>query len=99
MSLSAGADAAEGGVIDSAAADAIVAYRKEHPFTKPEEIGNVSSFLKELYRRTRLRDMVDVQSTAFRVRATGVFGDTSRTVDAIGIRSGNTIQWRFWRLE
>jgi len=99
MSLSAGSDAAEAGAIDSAAADAIVAYRKEHPFTRSEEIGNVSPFLMELYRRTRLRDIVDVQSTAFRVRATGVFGDTSRTVDAIGIRSGNTIQWRFWRLE
>ena len=99
MSLSAGTDAAEAGAIDSSAADAIVAYRKEHPFTRPEEIGNVSPFLGELYRRTRIRDIVAVQSSAFRVRATGVFGDTSRTVDAIGIRSGNTIQWRFWRLE
>jgi general secretion pathway protein K len=99
MSLSAGSDAAEAGAIDSATADAIVAYRTEHPFAKPEEIGNVSPYLRELFRRTRLRDLVDVQSTAFRVRATGEFGDTSRTVDAIGIRSGTTIQWRFWRLE
>ncbi|HEX9190908.1 MAG TPA: type II secretion system minor pseudopilin GspK [Candidatus Deferrimicrobiaceae bacterium] len=99
MSLSAGSDAAEGGAIDSPTADAIIAYRMEHPFTKPEEIGNVSPYLRELYRRTRLRDIVDVRSTAFRVRATGEFGDTSRTVDAIGIRSGNAIQWRSWRLE
>jgi hypothetical protein len=99
MSLSAGSDAAEAGAIDSATADAVVAYRKEHPFTRPEEIGNVSPLLQELYRRTRIRDIVDVRSTAFRVRATGEFGDTARTVDAVGIRTGNGIQWRFWRLE
>jgi len=99
MSLSAGADALEAGAIDGATADSILAYRKEHPFTKPDEIGNVSPFLRELYRRTRVRDLVDVRSTAFHVRSTGEFGDTSRTVDAVGIRSGNEIQWRFWRLE
>lgn len=99
MSLSAGADAAEGGTIDEAAADAILAYREEHPFTKPDEIGNVSPFLQDLYRRTRLRDLVDVRSTVFRVRSTGTYWDTSRTVEAVGIRSGNAIQWRIWRLE
>jgi general secretion pathway protein K len=99
MALSAGADAAEAGAIDAATADAIISYRLEHPFTRPEEIANVSPFLRELYRRTRVRDLVDTRSTAFHVRSTGEFGDTSRTVDAIGIRSGNDIQWRFWRLE
>jgi general secretion pathway protein K len=99
MSLSAGSDAAEGGTIDEATADAILAYRGEHPFTKPDEIGNVSPFLQGLFRRTRIRDLVDVRSTVFRVRSTGTFWDTSRTVDAVGIRAGNAIQWRFWRLE
>jgi general secretion pathway protein K len=99
MSLSAGTDAADAGAIDAGTADAILSYRKDHPFTKPEEIGNVSPFLRELYRRTRIRDIVDVSSTTFHVRSTGEFGDTARTVDAIGIRSGNGIQWRFWRLE
>jgi len=99
MSLSAGADAADAGPIDGATADAILAYRKDHPFSNARDIGKVSTSLGNLYERTRFRDLVDVRSTAFRVRATGEFGDTSRTVDAIGIRSGNTIQWRFWRLE
>lgn len=99
MSLSAGADAADAGPIDGAAADAILAYRKDHPFSSARDIGKVSTSLGNLYERTRFRDLVDVRSTAFRVRATGEFGDTARTVEAIGIRSGNTIQWRFWRLE
>jgi general secretion pathway protein K len=99
MSLSAGADATDAGPIDGAAADAILAYRKDHPFSSARDIGKVSTSLGNLYERTRFRDLVDVRSTAFRVRATGEFGDTARTVEAIGIRSGNTIQWRFWRLE
>jgi len=99
MSLSAGADAADAGPIDGATADAIVAYRKDRPFSSARDIGKVSTSLGNLYERTRIRDLVDVRSTAFRVRATGEFGDTSRTVDAIGIRAGNEIQWRFWRLE
>ena len=99
MSLSAGRDASEAGAIDAAAADAIIAYRQEHPFNNPRDIGNVSPALRDLYDRTRFRDLVDVRSTAFHVRSTGEFGDTSRTVDAVGIRTGNGIEWRFWRLE
>ena len=99
MSLSAGKDATDGGAIDAGAADAIIVYRKEHPFRKPEEIGNVTPSLGNLYRTTRFRDLVDVRSTAFHVRSTGDFGGTTRTIDAIGIRSGNAIQWLFWRLE
>ena len=99
MSLSAGSDAADAGAIDGATADAILAYRKDHPFSNARDIGKVSTSLGNLYERTRFRDLVDVRSTAFRVRATGEFGDTSRTVDAVGIRTGNEIQWRSWRLE
>jgi general secretion pathway protein K len=99
MSLSAGADAADAGAIDGATADAILSYRAEHPITTPKDIGNVSPFLRDLYDRTRFRDLVDVRSTMFHVRSTGEFGDTSRTVDAVGIRTGNDIQWRIWRLE
>ena len=99
MSLSAGLDAADAGAIDNTAADGIIAYRLEHPFTNPKDIVNVSPSLRNLYDRTRIRDLVDVRSTAFHVRSTGEFGNTARTVDAIGIRAGNDIQWRFWRLE
>lgn len=99
MSLSAGEDASEVGPIDAKTAEEIIEYRKDHPFTKPEEIGNVSPFLRDLYSRTRFRELVDVRSTFFHVRSSGEAGGTVRTVDAIGARAGNEIQWRSWRLE
>lgn len=99
MSLSAGSDAVDAGAIDGAAADAIISYRDEHPITNAKDIGNVSPSLRNLYDRTRFRDLVDVRSTMFHVRSTGEFGDTARTVDAVGFRTGNDIQWRIWRLE
>jgi general secretion pathway protein K len=99
MSLSAGTDLAEGGAIDGKSADEIIEYRKDHPFTAASQIGNVSPFLGELYARTLIRNIVDVRSTYFHVRSSGDVGGTVRTIDAIGIRLGNEIQWRFWRLE
>jgi general secretion pathway protein K len=99
MALTAGEIAAAGGIIDAAAADQLIAYRVEHPFRRPEDIGNVSPFFQDLYRKSRLRDLIDVRSTMFHVRSAGEVGDTVRTVDAIGLRTGNEVQWRFWRLE
>lgn len=99
MSLSAGQDAADAGEIGESTADEILQYRKEVPFRKVEEIGNVSPFLSDLYKRTRFRDLITVQSTAFHVRSTGELAGTVRTIDAVGIRAGNAIQWRYWRLE
>jgi general secretion pathway protein K len=99
MSLSAGQDAAEGGEIGAATADRIVEYRKDNPFQSARDIGNVNPALKDLYDRTRIRDLIDVKATAYRVRSTGDVSGTSRTLDAVGLRAGNDIQWRFWRLE
>ncbi len=99
MSLSAGQDAADAGEIGESTADAILAYRKEHPFRKIEEVGDVSPFLQDLYKRTRFRDLVTVQGTAFHVRSSGELAGTVRTIDAVGVRAGNDIQWRYWRLE
>lgn len=99
MSLSAGADMAEFGAIDPKTADAIIEYRKDHPFTTVIQIGNVAPFLRDLFSRTLLSTIVDVRSTYFHVRSSGNVGGTVRTVDAIGIRVGNEIQWRFWRIE
>jgi len=99
MSLSAGQDAADAGEIGEATADEILAYRTEHPFQKIEEIGEVSPFLQDLYRRTRFRDLVTVQGSAFHIRSSGELSDTVRTIDTVGIRVGNDIQWRYWRLE
>ena len=99
MSLSAGTDLAEGGAIDAKTADEIIQYRKDHPFTNASQIGNVSPFLRDLFARTLIRNMVGIQSTYFHVRSSGNVGGTVRTIDAIGIRVGNEVQWRFWRIE
>ena len=99
MSLSAGIDLAEAGPIDAKTADEIIAYRQDHPFTTASQIGNVSPFLRDLYARTLIRNIVDVRSTFFHVRSSGDVGGTVRTIDAIGMRTGNEIQWRFWRIE
>ena len=99
MSLSAGVDLAEAGPIDAKTADEIIAYRQDHPFTTASQIGNVSPFLRDLYARTLIRNLVDVRSTYFHVRSSADAGGTVRTIDAIGIREGNEIQWRFWRIE
>jgi general secretion pathway protein K len=99
MSLSAGTDLAAGGAIDAQTADAIIEYRKDRPFTTAGEIGRVSPFLQELFSKTLIRNIVDVKSTYFHVRSSGEIGGTVRTIDAIGIRAGNEIQWRFWRIE
>jgi len=77
MSLSAGTDLAEAGPIDAKTADEIIAYRQDHPFTTASQIGNVSPFLRDLYARTLIRNMVDVRSTYFHVRSSGDVGGPS----------------------
>ncbi len=99
MSLSAGTDLADAGAIDSKTADEIIEYRKDHPFTDKSQIGNVSPFLRDLYARTLIRNLVDVRSTYFHVRSSADAGGTVRTIDAIGIRNQNEIQWSTWRIE
>jgi general secretion pathway protein K len=99
MALSAGQDAADAGEIGASAADQIIEYRKGNPFRNARDIGNVSPALKDLSSRTRFPDLIDVKGTAFRVRSTGNVSGTYRTIDAVGLRSGNDIQWRYWRLE
>jgi len=99
MALSAGQDAADGGEIDSAAADQVVEYRKGIPFKDPRDIRNVSPALRDLYDKTRFRDLIGIKGSAFHVRSTGDVAGTYRTVDAVGVRAGSDIQWRYWRLE
>jgi general secretion pathway protein K len=99
MSLSAGTDLSEVGAIDEETADKLIEDRKDHPFTKADDIRSYSPLLRDLYTRTRFPDLVGVQSTYFHVRSSGDVGGTVRTIDAIGIRVGNEVQWRFWRIE
>jgi general secretion pathway protein K len=99
MALSAGQDAAEGGEIDSAAADQIIEYRKGNAFRDARDLRNVSPALKDLYDKTRFRDLIDIRGTAYHVRSTGDVSGILRTIDAVGMRTVNDIQWRYWRLE
>jgi general secretion pathway protein K len=99
IALSAGQDAAEAGEITASMADQIIEYRKDNPFQNARNIGNVSPALKDLYDKTRFRDLIDVKGTAYHVRSTGDISGTLRTIDAVGLRSGIDIQWRYWRLE
>ncbi len=98
MALSAGSIAGAG-EIGPAEADQLIAYRRDHPFRSVSDIKNVSPFFADLYGKTLLQNYIDVRSTVFHVRSIGTVAGTARTVDAIGLRSGNEIQWRFWRLE
>ena len=101
MAMSAGRISAESGAIDNSVALQIVDYRREHPFQKASDIGNVSPFLKNLYTQQSafFTDFIDAKSTVFHVRSSGDVGGTIRTIDAIGTRSGNDVKWTFRRLE
>lgn len=103
MALSAGDDAAAGGTIDEAAANRIVEYRAKVPFrsmsTLKDDMAAVSPALGELFRTTRVIDLVDVKSSTFRVTSTGSVNEVLRTAVAVGVRSANEVQWRVWRFE
>jgi general secretion pathway protein K len=99
MSLSAGSFAEAAGFIDEAAADEIIARRSRHPFETVDDLRNVSALFDELFTKTLFKNTITAKSTAFHVRSAGDVGGTVRVVDAVGVRSGNAIQWRFWRLE
>jgi hypothetical protein len=103
MSLSAGEDAVAGGTIDEAAANRIIEHRTRVPFnsvtTLKDDVAAVSPALGQLFRTTRVIDLVDVRSGNFHVRSTGSVNDVLRTVDAVGTRTANEVQWRCWRLE
>lgn len=102
MALSAGQGETSFGEIDDKMADAIIASRQDKPFrssvTLRSDLAAVSPVLGNIY-GTIFKNLIDVQSTNFHVRATGdVFG-TVRTIDTVGVRTGNVILWRYWRLE
>lgn len=98
MALSAGQDVEE---ITGSTADEIVEYRKENPFVKIEDIRNVKESLYEqlIHGSAARRDLLTVQSNTFHVRSAGEFTGTTRVIDSVGIRSGNAILWRYWRVE
>ncbi len=103
MALSAGQGDTYAGEIDEKTADALVASRQERPFrnasTLHADLTAVSPLLGDIYHRTWFRNLIDIRSQYFHVRSTGDVGGTQRTIDAVGLRGGTVIQWRYWRLE
>jgi general secretion pathway protein K len=106
MSLSVGDDARNGGVIDEAMADRIIAFRKETPFRSRErsalnsDMEKASPALGSLFSKTtQVAAMLDTRSHTFRVRSEGDVNGIRRVLEAVGTRTGNAIQWRYRRLE
>jgi hypothetical protein len=97
MALSAGQDAADAGKWR-------LRRRSDHriqegqPFRTPGHRQREPR-LEGPLQQDEVPDLIDVKGTAFRVRSTGNVSGTYRTIDAVGLRFGNDIQWRYWRLE
>lgn len=102
MALSAGQGETSVGEIDERTADALIAFRQDKPFqnsaTLKSDLAAVSPVLGNIY-GTIFKNLIDVRSANFHVRATGDVAGTVRTIDAVGTRNGNAILWRYWRLE
>lgn len=102
MALSAGQGETTMGEIDEATADALIASRQDKPFrsaaTLKADLTAVNPTLGNIY-GTIFRNLVEVKSVNFHVRATGDVAGTVRTIDSVGTRTGNVVLWRYWRLE
>ncbi len=102
MALSAGQGETYAGEIDEKTADALIAYRQDHPFrntnTLKADLQAASPLLGNIY-MTWFRNLIDIQSQYFHVRSMGDVGGTQRTIDTVGMRAGTVRQWRYWRLE
>ena len=102
MALSAGQGETRMGEIDEKIADALIASRQDRPFQSAAslkaDLSAVNPVLGNIY-GTIFKNLVDVRSVNFHIRATGDVGGTVRAIDAVGTRAGNGILWRYWRLE
>lgn len=102
MALSAGQGETSMGEIDEKTADALIASRQDRPFQKTatlkSDLAAVNPVLGTIY-GTIFKNLIDVRSANFHIRATGDVSGTVRTIDAVGNRNGNVILWRYWRFE
>ncbi len=102
MALSAGQGETFMGEIDNAMAQAIIDSRRDKPFrtaaTLKADLAAVNPVLGNIY-GTIFKNLIDVKSVDFHVRATGDVAGTVRTIDAVGKREGSVISWRYWRIE
>ena len=75
--------------IDGPLADRIIEYRSSKPFKKVDDLVLVEGFTFDILHR--IRDLVDVKSTAFRIRATVKSGDVETTLEIVYDRSRNRV--------
>lgn len=92
ISLSRGEDPEFQYYIDQEAVNEIVEYRKEAPFEKPEDLTKVSSSLEELYRQSRIRDVITTESTVFTVYVKSTIDKTVGRMESMLQRQGKTVQ-------
>jgi len=82
--------------IDSELAEAIVEYRKDHAFTRIDEIKNVAGMDQELF--NRIKDRITVRSSAFSIEVVGRFQETETAVKAIVLRTKGKMRLIYWQV-
>ncbi|RMG58524.1 MAG: general secretion pathway protein GspK [Deltaproteobacteria bacterium] len=80
------------GLLDERSVEDVINYRSENPFEKPEDLGNVSSSLEELYRKTRIREVITTSSTTFTVDAIARVGKGRYRIVSLLTRSGESVE-------
>ncbi len=78
-------------LIDRSAVEEIMEYRLENPFEKAEDLSKVSSSLEELYKQTRIRDVITAGSTVFSVSVKGSIDDTNVRMESKLLREGKKV--------
>ena len=78
--------------IDGPLADRIIEYRSSKPFKKVDDLVLVEDFTFDILHR--IRNVVEVRSTTFRIRATVKSGDVETTLEVVYDRSKNRILYK-----
>lgn len=77
--------------IDQTAVEEIIAYRLEEPFEKPEDLSKVSPSLEDLYRQSRIRDVITTGSTIFTVYVKSSIDKSRVTMESKLSRDGKKV--------
>jgi general secretion pathway protein K len=82
--------------IDDTVAQSISGYRDEEVFTKIEDLQKVSGLEEALF--NRIKDRIDVKSTAFTIDMTVTYGDTVAKITALIKRDEKGSQLMYWQV-
>ncbi len=78
--------------IDGPLADRIIEYRSSKPFKRVEDLVLVEGFTFDILHR--IRNLIDVKSTTFRIKATIKSGDVETTLEIVYDRSKNRVIYK-----